>query len=181
MSNQCFPSCSHRCRMGTHAQSKSLGPLVPSPVVVSLPILGMEQERLYRAHFDIRASGVCMDANRLVTSHGEHMEVAMIGEPGTQVQVVPIDGISHDPRDGDLCLVDALNHLSSQLAFRLETNRFRNACLAAPLAIVNPFLGKIECAIDEGMYQRDGIVQRHDDLTVLDLLGCSAILHGDTC
>src|SRR5258708_1441685 len=113
----------------------------------------MEQERLYRAHFDIRASGVCLDANRLVTSHGEHMEVAMIGEPGTQVQVVPIDRVSHDPRDGDLRLVDALNHLSSQLALRLESNRFRNACLAAPLAIVDPFLGEIQFTVDKGMSQ----------------------------
>src|SRR5260370_34065712 len=105
----------------------------------SLPILVIKQESFDLANFDILASGVCLDANRLITSHGEHMEVAMIGEPGTQVQVVSIDGISHDPRDGDLCLVDALNHLASQLALRLETNRFRNACLAAPLPIVDPF------------------------------------------
>src|SRR5260370_42673859 len=57
----------------------------------SLPIVVIKQERFNLANLTIRGSGVRLDANRLITSHGEHMEVSMIGEPGTQFQVVSID------------------------------------------------------------------------------------------
>src|SRR5438132_4727944 len=72
-------------------------------------------------------------------------------QPGAQVQIPPIHAISHDPGKRNPCFPQALDHLSGQFTFRLKTNRLGNASLYAPRRIVDPFLGKVEFAVDEGM------------------------------
>ena len=72
-------------------------------------------------------------------------------QPGAQVQIPPIDTIGDDPGKGDLRLPEAFNHLLGQFAFRLKANFLWNASLSAPPRIVDPVLGKVEFAVDEGM------------------------------
>ena len=43
-------------------------------------------------------------------------------QPGAQVQITPIDGISYHPSDGDLSLPHALEHASGQFRLGLEAN-----------------------------------------------------------
>ena len=53
---------------------------------------------------------------------------------------------------------DALNHQPRQFTFGLKTDGLGNARLATALLIVDPPLGKIELAVDEGMTFRGHVV-----------------------
>src|SRR5207302_5208027 len=148
----------------------------------SLPILGPQQARFALAHVDEPTSSVEGSyPNTLITSDCKDIPVPMSLQPDTQVQVASIDRIGHHPRNGDLCFPDSLDHLSGEFALGLKANRLGNACLATPIRIVDPFFGKIQSTVNERMAVSGDIVQKHGNLTVLDLSCGSTILHLDAC
>src|SRR5258707_15269322 len=102
-------------------------------------------------------------------------------QPGTQVQVAPIDRISYPPGKGHLSLPDAFEHLLSQFTLRLKTHSFRNIRFSTPLRVFYPRQGKIEFPINEGMPSRRHIGEKHPDLAVLELPCRPAVLHLDAC
>jgi len=95
----------------------------------------MEQERWHVADFHLSASpGRLHYPDGFVAGDSQHVGIPMRLEPGAQVQIIPIDGISDHPRDGDLGVPNALEHASRQFRLGLEANRWRDShCLSALL------------------------------------------------
>ena len=106
----------------------------------------------------------------------QHVGVLIRLEPGTQSLIAPIHGISHDPRDGNMSMVDALDHLSGQLTLCLETNGIRNIRLLRALTILYPFQRKVEFTVDERMAFGRHVAEKDPDLTVFEISGGPAIL-----
>jgi hypothetical protein len=98
-------------------------------------------------------------------------------EPSAQVQVAPIDRIRHHPRDGQVSLAKAPQHLHRQFRFGLEARRLRNAGVLTALAVGDPFEGQIQFAINKAMAFGRHVGEKDADLTILDLAGRPTVLH----
>src|SRR5258708_3327849 len=159
---------------------KEPGAFGPLTHRAELPLLLIKQESLDFADFPLSAlprGG--QYSNGSITRYSQHVGIVMRFQPGAQVQVTPIDRISHHPRDGNRSLEDSLHHLNRQFRFGLEAYRLRDACSLTPLMILDPIERKIEFAINEGMPFGRHVGQKDADLTVLDLPGGPAVLHLD--
>src|SRR5258708_30325604 len=96
--------------------------------------------------------------------------------PHAEIQIATIPCVGGDPGKRNPRSPHALDHLSSQLTFGLKARCLRNASLSAACGVVEPFLGKIEFAVDEGVSFRPHVTQQHPDLTVFNHSRRSAIL-----
>lgn len=101
-------------------------------------------------------------------------------QPGPQVQIAPVDRISHDPANGDLSLENPLDQLLSQVRLGLEAHGVRDACGSTPIAILTPVQGQIQFAITQGMSFGRHIPEKDSDLTILDPASGSALLQANT-
>jgi len=77
------------------------------------------------------------------------MPVSLIFQPGSQIQVVSIDRICHDPINGNLCVVQALHHSPRQLTLGLKTDGFRNPNLFAARAVFHPMTREVEFTVQQ--------------------------------
>jgi hypothetical protein len=142
----------------------------------------MQHEGFHFPHFHASACSLSREkADGFIAGHGQHVGILMGFQPGAQVQVAPIDAIGHRPRDGQLSLAKALQHLHGQFRFGLEARRLRNASLLAPFRVFCPVQGQIEFAVEERMAFGRDVGQKDADLTILDLAGRPTVLHLDTC
>src|SRR5258708_2983002 len=137
MSNQWRSSSSQRCNIGMHAQSKSLGPLVPWLIESRSPSCSCDPAQL--------------PLPALTPAYRKPEGIPRGFQAGAKVQVTAIHAISHHPGNRDLSLPEALDHLHRQFRFGLEAHRCRDARLLTPLRIFCPNEGKIEFAGNEGM------------------------------
>src|SRR6266536_2056054 len=142
----------------------------------ALPILGSKQECFHVADFYQLTPIRSLDTNGFVAGDCQHVGVLIRLEPGTQSLIAPIHGISHDPRDGNMSMVDALDHLSGQLTLCLETNSIRNIRLLTALTILYPFQRKVEFTVDERMALGRHVAEKDPDLTVFEISCGPAIL-----
>ena len=121
--------------------------------------MGVKQECFHVADFYQLAPIRSLDTNGFVAGDCQHVGVLIRLEPGTQSLIATIHGISHNPRDGNMSMVDALDHLSGQLTLCLETNGIRNTRLLRALTILYPFQRKVEFTVDERMAFRRHVAE----------------------
>jgi site-specific DNA recombinase len=159
-------------------QSRSFGAFAHTE---PLPIVGVKHKGFGLSHRHPFATIGSLYPHRLITCHRQDVGVLMRFQPGAQIQVPPIHAIGDHPGERDLCFPEAFNHLLGQFTFGLKTNRLGNTSLSAPLRIVDPVLGKIEFAVDEGMSFCAHVAEKDAHLTVLHLSGRPAILFFHPC
>jgi hypothetical protein len=78
------------------------------------------------------------DPNGFIAVNLQHIRISMSLQPGAQVQILPIDTITHDPGNRDLGIPHPLEHASGQVWFCLEPNGWRNGSLLSTLVILRP-------------------------------------------
>src|SRR5439155_19404056 len=88
--------------------------------------LRLHQKLLRLFHGHELGSSEGHDPHFFRVGDSEHIPVSMIFEPGSQIQIVSIDAICHDPVNGDLCLLQTLHHPPRQLTLRLKMDGFMN-------------------------------------------------------
>jgi len=143
----------------------------------ALPLLLMQHERFHVAHFHAAALSVRgHDPNGFIAGHGQHIGIAMRFQPGAQIQVAPIDRISHDPGNGAARLLHTLEHLDCQFRLGLEAYRLRNMGGSTALPILAPVQGQIQLTVNQAMSTPRDVGQKDADLTILDLPGGATLL-----
>jgi len=119
--------------------------------------------------------------HRFIARHRQHVGVLMRFQPNVQVQIPPLYGIGDYPSKGNLCATEALDHPLGQFTFRLKANCAGNACLTAPLPILDPAQREIEFSIQQRVAQAAGVGEKYPHLTIFDLARRSAILLRHSC
>src|SRR5260370_23048506 len=151
MSNECHPSSTPRCSTGRHAQSKTLGPLVPSRAREALPGVVRKQEGRDIAALHPPYAEAGLDHHGFVTGNGSDIPILMGFQPVAYVLLAPIDRVADHPFYRDSRLVDALHHLDGEFWFGAKGDDLGNASLASASRIVHPILGQVQVAINQGM------------------------------
>src|SRR6266851_5991105 len=146
-----------------------------------LPILGVKQKRLGLGHRHPFATLARLYFHRFRAGNGQDVGVMMGFQPGTQIPIPAVDGISNDPGEGDLGFPEALDHLSGLLTFGVKAHLFWNACLSAPLPILDPAQGDVEFSIDQRVAPGAHVGQKYSHLTIFQLACCAAMLIRHPC
>jgi hypothetical protein len=95
------------------------------------------------AHFQpAHANPRNVQDDRFITSNCHHVWLLLDFQPVTQFGIATINTISHNPRDLDLSLQEALQHEDGQLRFGAEGDRLGNPSLLAAYRIVRPVVRK---------------------------------------
>src|SRR6266516_1161438 len=106
----------------------------------ALPIPGVAQQE--RFHFpDLYPSALPVRSrypNWFITCYSQDVGISMFFQPDAQIQITPVDCISHHPRDRDLCLEDPLDHVQGQFTLGLKTNSVGNTSFSTPLWVLCP-------------------------------------------
>src|SRR5258708_32493075 len=101
--------------------------------------------------------------------------------PHAEIQIATIPCVGGDPGKRNPRSPHALDHLSSPLTFGLKARCLRNASLSAASGAVEPFLGQIEFAVDEGVSFRAHVTQEHPGLTLFNPSTRSALRLFHSC
>ena len=92
-----------------------------------------------------------------------------------------VDRLGHDPADGQVSSLGALDHQFGQFRLGLKGDRLGDMRSELAWQIVAPVFGEIQLAIDEGMAQCSHVGEEDADLTVLHLAAGTTILRRDAC
>src|SRR6266566_2709402 len=114
--------------------------------------------------------------NGFIAVHLQHIRISMSLQPGAQVQILPIDTITHDPGNGNLGIPHPLEQASGQVWFCLETNGWGDAGCLSALVILSPLREQIEFAVNEGVPTSGDVGKKDPHLAVLHLPRRAAIL-----
>jgi len=98
-----------------------------------------------------------------------------------QVRAVTVNGVGHDPADGQVGGMGSLHHPLGQFGFGLEGDRLRDMGGLPASRILAPVFGQIQFAVDEGVTQGGDVREKDAHLAIFDAPSDSAILPLDTC
>src|SRR5262249_33020517 len=97
-------------------------------------------------------------------------------QEAAQCAIVTVDTITTHPSQHHARLEGAQEHLAGQLWFGGKRALVRDTGFATALAIIGPFLGQIQLAIEQRMAMLRGVGQKDADLAILNPPGSTAIL-----
>ena len=145
----------------------------------ALPVGRAQGTRREAAHISQQGTGWGLDTHDFGGRHRQRVGVALLLQEGAQLGAVTIDGIGHDPVDGEVSLVSALHHTLGQFGFGGKADGVGDMGSLPAWQIAAPLLGQVQFAVDQGMAASGDVGEEDADLAIFHASAHATILRCD--